>query len=1241
MATFPGSPVDQQYFSGDGGIVFKYDTSDNAWSKIENIAQEYKDNVDYSFVVDSNLAPDFTSSYVNEGIAEMDSYGYDKNWDTVDLYDIPAGGGSYHVITLNETIAMTTGTPDAGTLELYEVYVNDFWYVTGTLNTARLDLAGAGTQNAALSFGGDTGTSNESIVTETYDGSSWTNVATPALTARYGLAGAGSKNAAVSFGGTTTGSNYLNTSEVFNGTVWSTIDALNTGIQYLAGTGSKNAALSFGGTTGVITDITEKFDGSTWSATPLSLYQRSHLAGAGSQNAALSFGGDDTGSSSETDSTQKFDGSSWTTVASSNLTARYQLAGTGSQNAAVSFGGTTTGSNYLTTSEVFNGAAWSVSDALNTGRYGLAGAGVQNAALSFGGTTGSVSAVTEKFQLAGSKSLRGLFFNGSNSTEFPISSGDDFLLTDSGATLSITDASPLLVDETNSQLEVFYRSTEDITTDIEVAARYTPIEASSERIAVLSVYDSHYPEYRLTLYHMNDENDNDFYLELGDKDLTGYFTDISTASITPTSEYYFTLYVNPNRLAGTMDIDITVNGATTSLTDELYDVSKKFDSVKALSSGTAVITDLAYNLGTGIVGLEQLMSNLDYIVVQRSERIEIDTENTYITLPVKTGNTRFAVTNNEGITFASGYWSILSDLLTAKSYISGAGTENAAINFTGVISGTVTATTEKYNGSSWNVSGNLNTARTNAAGSGIQNAALSFSGDLDPGTSVITEKFNGSVWSVAGDTTDGKSYIAGCGSQNAALKFGGSSAIILTEKYNGIIWITDSAWNLGTGRSGMGGAGSQNAALGFGGDTGSPSVITSKFNGVSWSTTGGWNLGTAMRFMGTAGVQNAALSIGGNIGSTSDISELFDGDDWTVIASLNAVREAGAGCGSQNAALSFGGWNSGDLVITEKFYIENSISFISPNDEQTSASDEGEILVNQSGELQVIIRKEVPFGVWTVVASINEARVWLAGTGIHNAALNFGGDEGTSTESDITEKFDGTSWIEEGTTTLTERYRLSGAGSQNATISFGGTTTGADYLTTTEIFNGTIWSAAADNINTGRSGGAGAGIQNAVLSFGGSTGSVSAVTEKFDGIIWTSISGWDLNTAIDTLAGAGTQNAALSFGGTADTAATEIFDGNSWLIGSDLNTGRLALAGCGLQNAAISFGGTVAPAATTEIFNGNSWVTVVDLNTAKYTLAGTGIQNFALGIGGSDGTESVIVESFQGHRSTPYFELIY
>ena len=68
------------------------------------------------------------------------------------------------------------------------------------LNTARFDVGGSGTYTNALGFGGNT-PPGYSAANESWDGSSWTEVA-DLNTARRVLTGAGASNtAAIAFGG--------------------------------------------------------------------------------------------------------------------------------------------------------------------------------------------------------------------------------------------------------------------------------------------------------------------------------------------------------------------------------------------------------------------------------------------------------------------------------------------------------------------------------------------------------------------------------------------------------------------------------------------------------------------------------------------------------------------------------------------------------------------------------------------------------------------------------------------------------------------------------------------------------------------------------------------------------------------------------------------------------------------------------------------------------------------------------
>ena len=111
--------------------------------------------------------------------------------------------------------------------------------------TNRFCLAGAGASNtAALAFGGLFG-GVSCACTETYNGTSWS--AGGALsTARYALAGAGTNTAALAFGGSTA----LACTETYNGTTWSAGGALIAGKRQLAGAGTNTAALAFGGSPG-------------------------------------------------------------------------------------------------------------------------------------------------------------------------------------------------------------------------------------------------------------------------------------------------------------------------------------------------------------------------------------------------------------------------------------------------------------------------------------------------------------------------------------------------------------------------------------------------------------------------------------------------------------------------------------------------------------------------------------------------------------------------------------------------------------------------------------------------------------------------------------------------------------------------------------------------------------------------------------------------------------------------------
>ena len=148
--------------------------------------------------------------------------------------------------------ATTVNTGSCGNLwfntstnKLQYSYYGGAWSAGGAMITDRNNLAGAGTQTAALAFGGASPAIR--ACTETYNGTSWS--AGGALsTARYNLGGAGTNTAALAFGGfTLTPVASVACTETYNGSTWSTGGALITARSNPAGAGTNTAALAFGG----------------------------------------------------------------------------------------------------------------------------------------------------------------------------------------------------------------------------------------------------------------------------------------------------------------------------------------------------------------------------------------------------------------------------------------------------------------------------------------------------------------------------------------------------------------------------------------------------------------------------------------------------------------------------------------------------------------------------------------------------------------------------------------------------------------------------------------------------------------------------------------------------------------------------------------------------------------------------------------------------------------------------------
>jgi len=274
------------------------------------------------------------------------------------------------------------------------------WASGGNLGSARDSGGSAGTQTAGLYYGGYTTT----IVgnTESYDGSSWSEVSDLNTAKRQVNQGLGTQTAALAFGGMGAPgvSTQLDGTESWNGSSWTALSSpanLNTGKHNMGCTGTQTAGLKFGGNASY-SNATESWNGSAWTSKNALNTGRTGIRGSGTSTAAIGIGGDTPPAPNVVTSVESWDGTNWTASPNSLNTARYIQGCAGpSQTAALVFGGNTPINPTAATAEIYDGSSWATAPSLSTARYNLGGCGTVSAGLAFGGNTGSVSNSTEEY----------------------------------------------------------------------------------------------------------------------------------------------------------------------------------------------------------------------------------------------------------------------------------------------------------------------------------------------------------------------------------------------------------------------------------------------------------------------------------------------------------------------------------------------------------------------------------------------------------------------------------------------------------------------------------------------------------------------------------------------------------------------------------------------------------------------------------------------------------------------------
>ena len=269
------------------------------------------------------------------------------------------------------------------------------WASGGTITNGRYDLAGCGLQSAALIFGGAVPFKQ---FTETYDGTSWTEVGNLTSDARAGGLGTGTQTAAIASSGSGGPGARVTVSETWNGSSWTEGNNINTARIGIMGTGITAGALGIMGNTNgpapTYQKYVEEYNGTCWSEGNDTQTARGYVgaSGKGTTTASLVFGGQTT---VHLGLTEVYNGSSWSEVADLNQ-IRSRGGGSGTSTAALYFGGAGP-PGYTAYTELWDGTSWTAVTALTNARESLAGAGTSTSALAAAGAPAPTAQLTEEW----------------------------------------------------------------------------------------------------------------------------------------------------------------------------------------------------------------------------------------------------------------------------------------------------------------------------------------------------------------------------------------------------------------------------------------------------------------------------------------------------------------------------------------------------------------------------------------------------------------------------------------------------------------------------------------------------------------------------------------------------------------------------------------------------------------------------------------------------------------------------
>jgi len=242
-----------------------------------------------------------------------------------------------------------------GNTQNTESFDGTSWTEVNNLLTGRTENSGAGTQTAALYFGGNY---PPGALNEEWDGTSWSEKADLTY-GRYGQGGSGTVTAAICVGGERPGAGYRAETEIWDGTSWSEKADLNTARAVPTNFGTTTASICSSGQPEPAGN-TESWDGTAWTEVNNQVTGRKNKqqAGFGIQTLGMVYGGNKPAAYDAL--TETWDGTSWSAGAEL-AQARAGECGAGTMaSSALAIAG------YPTPAVGTSVEVWSLADAIQT-----------------------------------------------------------------------------------------------------------------------------------------------------------------------------------------------------------------------------------------------------------------------------------------------------------------------------------------------------------------------------------------------------------------------------------------------------------------------------------------------------------------------------------------------------------------------------------------------------------------------------------------------------------------------------------------------------------------------------------------------------------------------------------------------------------------------------------------------------------------------------------------------------------